>query len=228
MTWEPGDSRRRFLASTGADFPGGESGDLTMSTAPITPAFRIDGEPQGSLPMERGPRPVWCIYVGAGVMCLALWAVCVWASTHLQADPVLHTAALFVHLSSLIAGFGAVLVIDYFGLLWLLGRRSLDDVLALAGCLHLPVWAGTAGLMFTGVFLHPDLSSPLTRVKLIAVLVIALNGVCAAALHRRLAGLGNGPVPARLLLRGAVAACASQVGWWTAVVIGFLNSQRCP
>lgn len=37
VTLEPGDSRRRYLANTGADFPGGESGDLTMPTAPRRP-----------------------------------------------------------------------------------------------------------------------------------------------------------------------------------------------
>lgn len=197
-----------------------------MSAALSTPGLRTVEELLGRPPMERQPQPAWPGHFAAALACLVLWGVCVWTSTHLRADPVLHTAALFGHLTSLIVGFGTVLVIDYFGLLWLLGKRSLREVLASTDSLHIPVWAGTAGLLFTGVFLHPDLSAPLTRLKLLAMLVIALNGVCAAALHRRLADLQEDRPTTRLLLRGAAAALVSQVGWWTALVIGFLNSRR--
>lgn len=40
---------------------------------------------------------------------------------------------------------------------------------------HAPMGAGTAGLAVTGIFSGPDVDSPLTQVKLVSVLVIALN-----------------------------------------------------
>ncbi|MDT3395187.1 hypothetical protein RKE29_00710 [Streptomyces sp. B1866] len=176
--------------------------------------------------LDRLPRPpAWSLLAAAALGCAVLWAASIWAATHLKADPALHTAALFGHLGALVVGFGAVLVIDYHGLLWLLGRHSLREVLALTHTLHRPVWAGTVGLLVTGVFLHPDLDSPLTRVKLLAVLAIALNGVAAAAVQRRISTLAGSRPPARLLLLGAAVAGVSQIGWWTAAVIGFLNSQ---
>ncbi|MFB7512395.1 hypothetical protein [Streptomyces sp. NPDC056144] len=169
----------------------------------------------------------------AGAACVALWAGAVWAAGHVSVSPALHTAALFGHLVCLVIGFGAVLVVDYHGLLWLTGRRTLPEVLRVAATLHPPVWAGTAGLVATGVFLGPDLDAPLTRVKLLAVLVIALNGLAATALSRRLAPSGRlapsdgttGLRPAALLLGGATAA-VSQAAWWTALVIGFLNARH--
>ncbi|MFP1629727.1 hypothetical protein ACLB9X_32235 [Streptomyces sp. 5K101] len=126
---------------------------------------------------------------------------------------------------SLVVGFGAVLVIDYFGLLWLTGKHTLGDVLRLTNSLHAPVWVGMAGLVLTGLFLNPDLSSTLTRLKVAAVLVIALNGICATALQRYLTRLAQEVPSQPVLLRGAAVAAVSQAGWWLAVVVGFLNSR---
>ncbi|OAR26453.1 hypothetical protein A8W25_08150 [Streptomyces sp. ERV7] len=149
-----------------------------------------------------------------------------WIALHLKADATLHTAALFVHLASLILGFGAVLAVDYYGALWLRGRKTLREVLDFTGPLHVPVWLGLGGLLFSGAFLHPDLGSPLTCLKLVLVLVLSLNGVQASALHRRLAAVDGGPVGPSLLIRSAVTAAVSQGAWWGAVVIGFLNSRH--
>lgn len=176
------------------------------------------------LPSPQAPA-AWISAVAAGLACVAVWAGAVWASGHLTVDPILHTVALFGHLAALVVGFGAVLVIDYHGLLWLTGRRTLPEVLDLAASLHPPVWAGTAGLVVTGVFLGPDLQSPLTQVKLLAVLVIALNGLAATLLSHRLAPSdGSSPRRAALLAGGATAGL-SQLGWWTALVVGFVNSR---
>ncbi|MET9672346.1 hypothetical protein ABZY68_04500 [Streptomyces sp. NPDC006482] len=80
--------------------------------------------------------------------------------------------------------------------------------------------------MLTGVLLHPDVNAPLTQVKLLLVLVIALNGVHATALHRSLTDLGHRRPTPRLLTRAGTSAVLSQVGWWGAAVIGFLNSRN--
>ncbi|WP_433242797.1 hypothetical protein ACQPYK_38720 [Streptosporangium sp. CA-135522] len=151
---------------------------------------------------------------------------CVWVSAHLQADLTLRTVALFVHLASLVLGFGAVLVADYHGLLWMVGRCTLSDILVSTTRLHLPVWTGLAGLVVSGVILHPDLASPLTRTKLALVLLLTLNGLQTGLLSRRMEQGGPTSLPPRLLAWGATTAFISQVCWWGAVVIGFLNGQR--
>ncbi|MGW2400075.1 hypothetical protein ACWCYY_26275 [Kitasatospora sp. NPDC001664] len=155
----------------------------------------------------------------------AFWAASAWTAGHVRAAPALHTAALLVHLVSLVAGFGAVLAVDYVGALWLLGRRTLCQVLELAAPLHTPIWAGLAGLTLSGVLLEPHLDSGLTQLKLVLVLMIALNGVQAGALQRRLAVCGDERPPRPLLVRGAVSALVSQLGWWGALLIGFYNAQ---
>ncbi|GGP61871.1 hypothetical protein [Streptomyces abikoensis] len=191
--------------------------------------------PVGSAPVPTPlvARSVLISAAAAGVC--AVWAATVWAAVHLRADPLLHDVALFVHLACLIVGFGAVLTVDWLGLLWLLGKRPLTEVLRAADAVHPPIWLGLAGLVGSGMLLHPDPGALLTRVKLGLVLVVALNGLHAWTLQPRLAALpAGGPEPAtvsRRARRALVARCAStvlvsQLGWWGATVIGFLNSRR--
>ncbi|RZU73050.1 hypothetical protein EV384_1446 [Micromonospora kangleipakensis] len=156
-----------------------------------------------------------------GVLAAAIW---VSAHIHVHVNPVLHRAALFVHLISLVIGFGAVLTVDWFGLMWLLRRRPLQQVLAVADGAHLLIWLGLAGLVASGALLHPDLTSPLTLAKLALVLLVALNGVHAWAVNRRAAAYPAN-LPRRLLARTVLVVLISQVGWWGATVIGFLNSR---
>ncbi|MCC3778534.1 hypothetical protein [Streptomyces sp. UNOB3_S3] len=201
--------------------------------------------PVGSAPIGSAPvstplvaRSVLVSAAAAGVC--AVWAAAVWAAVHLRADPLLHDVALFVHLACLIVGFGAVLTVDWLGLLWLLGKRPLTEVLRAADAVHPPIWLGLAGLVGSGMLLHPDPGALLARVKLGLVLVVALNGLHAWTLQPRLTALSSGalspspspsPSPSRGSRRALVARCAagvlvSQLGWWGATAIGFLNSRR--
>lgn len=146
-------------------------------------------------------------------------------SNHLHADPTLQTAARFLHVAALVVGLGAVLAVDWFAVLWLLGRRRLADILNTACTLQVPIWLGLAGLMTTGLFLNPDLTSPLTQIKLGLVLAITLNGLYAHRLGQHLDRYRDQPVPRSLLVQSGVAATVSQLGWWGASLIGFINSQ---
>ncbi|WP_250281039.1 MULTISPECIES: hypothetical protein [unclassified Frankia] len=192
---------------------------LAADTRPV-PALIIT---QAS-PPNGGVLPRWARFLAAGMILIIGWAAAVWTATHVTADPVLHTAALFVHLASLVAGFGAVLAIDFFALLWLSGRRSFPDIIRVADGLHLLIWAGLAGLVLSGVLLHPDLSTPITRVKIGLVLLIALNGLHIQAVQHRLER--SATVASRMLLaRSVISNLLSQAGWWGAMGIGYLNSQ---
>ncbi|MCX4420297.1 hypothetical protein [Streptomyces mirabilis] len=166
----------------------------------------------------------WTVAASAVLACLAL-STCGWVSLHLQADPALHTAALFVHLASLILGFGAVLVADYYALLWLSGRCTLRETLDSTTRLHVPIWSGLVGLIVSGAMLHPDFASALTRTKLALVLILTLNGLQAGLLNKRMHDEAA-PLARRTLIWGAATALVSQVCWWGAVVIGFTNSQH--
>ncbi|MFE5754606.1 hypothetical protein ACFQ7M_35765 [Streptomyces massasporeus] len=172
----------------------------------------------------RPRRPLHTLIVADLLICLA-WAGSVGAASQVEAGPAVRTVALFLHLGALVLGLGSVLTIDYYGMLWLLGRRSLRQSLEFAGPLHVPVWTGLAGLVLSGIVLDPDPRAPLTRVKLVLVLLIALNGVHAQALHRTLGDHVGACPPRRLLVRGVISAVLSQLGWWGAVTLGFLNSQ---
>jgi hypothetical protein len=152
------------------------------------------------------------------------WAAVVVVAPQVQASEDVHTVALFAHLSSLLLGFGAVLLVDWFGLLWLLRRRTLGDVLRTAKGAHVPTWLGFTGLLVSGALLAPA-ASPLTSIKLMAVLAVGLNGVFAGRLLTRLSRYQDRELPMSLLIRAGLATTLSQGAWWTAVVIGYLNSR---
>lgn len=143
------------------------------------------------------------------------------ALLHVDPSARVHDAGLLVHLAALVIGFGAVLTVDWVGLLWAVGKRTFDDVLRTAGDVTVPIWTGYAGLVASGLCLEPDLTSALTRVKLGLVVLIGVNGLFATALHGRLVHAPNRV----LVVVAGMSAGISQLGWWGALVIGHLNSR---
>jgi len=150
------------------------------------------------------------------------------ASRVVPTDYVLRPAVLALHVLALVLSFGAVLVIDWHGLLWLAGRRGLTESTRLAAGAGPLIWGGLAGLIVSGALLHPNLSSPLTVTKLVLVLAVAWNGAAMSALRRRMAQLPAyvkpGDLPARDWRLMMTATVVSQLGWWGAILIGFVNS----
>ncbi|WP_091702684.1 hypothetical protein [Microbacterium sp. cf046] len=140
----------------------------------------------------------------------------------------LHMPALFAHLGSVIVGLGAAVVLEFTGLLWIADRRSLGDLRMNERLISIVAWIGILGLLASGAFLHPNLSDPKTIVKMLAVLLVAMNGV---AMTRLTDELGRLPaqVPFRSIPRSLKVWCVwsavvSQTGWWTAVILGMLNT----
>jgi hypothetical protein len=149
----------------------------------------------------------------------------VWVGASVHPHPTVHQGALFVHLACLVLGFGSVLTVDWVAAGWALRRRSFDDVMTAAGHAHAPIWAGYAGLVASGALLEPDLHSPLTLVKLAMVLVIGCNGAVATSLQHRLTATSPAGPTGRLMLLSGVVAGVSQMCWWSATMIGFVNAR---
>ncbi|MBL1100916.1 hypothetical protein [Streptomyces coffeae] len=206
--------------------------NLTSEKQPGPPAAPHTGAPERPPAVgpeahertEHAPLPSWSLMVLGVLSSLALAAVC-WTSGHVHPDPALRAVARFVHVAALVVSLGAVLAVDWFAVLWLLGRRRLTDILSTAATLQGPIWAGLAGLVATGMFLSPDLTSRLTLIKLGIVLVITFNGLYAHRLGRHLDRYRDASVPRGLVFRSGVTAAISQLGWWGATLIGHLNSQ---
>lgn len=159
----------------------------------------------------------------AAVVSLA-WLAVVVIAPRVAPPPDVRAAALFAHLISMLIGFGAVLFVDWSGILFLAGRRSFGDVLRTAESALTPTWIGFTGLLISGMLLHPQVTY-LTTVKLLAVLVVGLNGIYAGTLAARLSRFHGRRPPTSLLAGAGLATAVSQLAWWTAVIIGFLNSQ---
>ncbi|WP_147456943.1 hypothetical protein [Micromonospora pisi] len=172
-------------------------------------------------------RPAGRNVLAGAVLAMSVgWVAVVFAAPHLTLGPGWRMVALFCHLTCLVVGFGAVLTVDWFSLRWLLRRERIGTVLTTARGTHLLIWLGLVGLVVSGAALRPDTSSALVQIKLVAVLVVGINGLFLGRVSDRLAAVGDGPVPWSRLLPAAVAATVSQLGWWTATLIGFWNAQH--
>ena len=161
-----------------------------------------------------------------GLALVVAWAAMFLTVPYVRVDADLRQVALFAHLAALVLGFGAVLTLDWFGLMWMLRRQTLTTLVRVAQVVHTPIWLGLAGLTLSGLLLAPNTSAPLTVVKLLSVLVVALNGLVAAKVQERLLAVDGGTPSRRLLATSVLVATISQAGWWTATLVGFLNAQR--
>lgn len=144
-------------------------------------------------------------------------------STQLHPAPWVHDLALLAHLIALMIGVGSVLAVDWYGLLWLLRRVSTQQLMLQAHLMSPLIWLGLVALTGTGALLEPQLTSPTTVVKLSCVVGVAVVGVLALATKRQM--LQYRALPRSLMLRGMALAGASQVFWWSAFAIGFVNAQ---
>ena len=163
-----------------------------------------------------------------GVACSAAWLTSVLVGGSLATGAEIHRIALAAHILALVLSFGAILVLDLVGLLWLLGRRDVHDTRRLESAAQPLIWAGLAILLISGAMLHPDLSSPPTQVKLVSILILMLNGLVLTQAMKELHLLPPGTLftgmAAGLRARLIAALCISQACWWTSVLVGLLNS----
>lgn len=175
---------------------------------------------QRSLSRHRRVLGYWAVVIG---MTLSLWVGTQW-----HPDARIRLPFLFLHLASVIAGLGATVVLDARALRWVIGRDCLADVLTAEHSVTPLAWLGVAGLIFTGAFLAPDLSQPLTALKMAAVSVAALNGVALGRLtdelRRMPTRIAFRRTPAQMKLWCAASATLSQVAWWLAVALGTMNT----
>lgn len=173
-----------------------------------------------------GERTVGSTLVRLGLVLGALTASMA-LSQVIEVPRSVYLTATAAHVVALMAAFGAVLVIDWYGVLWVLGSRRLSDSLSVSAAVDPVIWIGLSGVLATGALLQPDLSSDLTRIKMGAVALVMINGVLAGRLRRHLraqpADVQIWNLPPRLLTRLMMATMCSQLGWWSAIVIGFIN-----
>ena len=140
-------------------------------------------------------------------------------------DTLLFYVFLGVHIISLIIGMGAVLVIDTAGVLWLLKKTKLSSVMSMARLTQPLIWIGWSGLVISGSVLLTLKGSvdALTKLKLFLVLMVGLNGFFLHLIKKSMESIKGEHVPAKLMFKIALASAISQIGWWGAIVIGFLH-----
>lgn len=133
---------------------------------------------------------------------------------------------LFIHLSSLILGFGSVLVTDLYGMLWIRDRVRFTQIVRVSGVTERFIWVGWLGMIASGIplaLLKGEIDELMT-VKLFFVGLIGINGLFLHRLQKRMQECKPGDeVPNRFMFRLGLALFVSQIGWWGAMAIGFLH-----
>lgn len=155
-----------------------------------------------------------------------LWAAVLYGSTRIDLTGAALGAAVAVHLLGVILALGAIVLLDWYGLVWMAGLRRLRDCLRVAEAAHPIIWGGLTLLLLSGLFLAPDLSDPLSWVKQVMVLALLHNGVALKPLERRLMALPpnvtKDTMPRAMWNRMFGATLLSQVAWWGAFAIGVI------
>jgi hypothetical protein len=141
-------------------------------------------------------------------------------------DTIPFFIVLFFHVVSFITGFGAVIVIDTFGLLWLAKKVELKQVTKVASVTQGLIWLGWTGLVVTGTYLliQKGTVSNLTMIKLFFVAMLGFNGILLHRLKKVMDVYAEkNDVPDLYKFRIGLSSFMSQLGWWGALIIGYSN-----
>ncbi|GAA5159260.1 helix-turn-helix domain-containing protein [Ornithinimicrobium tianjinense] len=158
---------------------------------------------------------------------VAGWLLCLLLAWVAPDPEPLRPVLVTLHLLAMTVSFGSVMALDWHGLLWERRQRQIEESIRLSHALSPLIWAGLTVLFVTGGLLAPDLGRPLPWLKLVCVLVLALNGVATAQLRHHLAGTTSDGL--RSLAPGArrkvvLSSLLSQACWLTAVVVGMATT----
>ena len=134
---------------------------------------------------------------------------------------------IILHLAGLSAAYGTVLIVDTIGLFWLIGQVTRERMLAITAWAQPVIWCGLATMLVSGAMLGPDLSRPLTKVKMTLVILLALNGLNLDALRKRtksLTGQSFWESPNSYKVWSIISTLLSQALWLSIVLVAVLNS----
>jgi hypothetical protein len=215
-------------ASRDAGVPLKGSSNVPSSTCPGSPRRTAVHSRTAVQPCPAGRKSQRIRLVLLAALCTAGWAASLLVGHYVECGPELHRIGLAVHILALVLSFGTILVVDWLGLLWLLGKVQMHESGKLEAAAKPLIWGGLALLLASGALIDPDLTNPVTVIKLVCVLALMLNGLSIApAMHQLLALPAHtrfGELGRRLRLRLMVALSVSQACWWAAVLIGLINS----
>jgi hypothetical protein len=133
---------------------------------------------------------------------------------------------LFIHLCGLILGFGSVIVTDLYGSLWVLNRVRFPQVVRVSGVTEKFIWAGWGLMVLAGIplVLLKGVVDNLMIIKLFFVILVGINGIPLHLLHKKVKGYKEGDdIPTIVMFRLMLLLLVSQLGWWSAMLIGFLH-----
>ncbi|MEI7818671.1 MAG: hypothetical protein WCI47_00985 [bacterium] len=133
---------------------------------------------------------------------------------------------LFIHLVGFGLGLGAVIFIDLVGLLWVFGKTTVSKVSWLSGIAQKIIWTAVIIQVISGgILLEPVNVTSGTKIKLFAVVVLAVNGLFLDRIRHQLIAYEQDDfwkLPRKFQVISVGSISLSQLCWWTATIIGFI------
>lgn len=122
--------------------------------------------------------------------------------------------------------FGSVLVTDLYGMLWIWDRVRFQQIVKVSSVTEKFIWTGWIGMVAVGIpmiILKGEIDNLMT-IKIAFVILVGLNGISLHLIQQKLQEFKDEDVvPGIFLFRMILSTTVSQIGWWGAIVIGFLH-----
>lgn len=135
---------------------------------------------------------------------------------------------LFIHLIGFALGFGAVMLVDTVGLLWVFRKVKAEQLGWISGIAQKIIWSSVVIQIVTGsMLLEPEYITARTKIKLAAVLILVINGVVLDWVRKQMLSYKQDDfwkLPRAFQLGSVIAIGLSQLCWWAATIIGFISS----
>lgn len=136
---------------------------------------------------------------------------------------------LIIHLLAIAVAYGSVLIIDFMGLLWVLGKIGRERMIAITKWDQPVIWSALVALLVSGVMLRPDLSKPLTQIKMGLVLAMLLNGINLETLRKKALSFTEQrfwDLPTYFKLWSSGSILLSQALWISIILAGYMIAHR--
>ena len=135
---------------------------------------------------------------------------------------------LVVHVLAIAVAYGSVLIVDFMGLLWLLGKIDRERMIKLTNWDQPVIWTALITILASGVLLEPDLTKTLMKVKMLLVLAMLANGFNLEALRKKTLTFTDQrfwDLPRSFQIWSAGSIMLSQVLWLSIILLGVFISR---
>lgn len=135
---------------------------------------------------------------------------------------------LVVHLLAIFVAYGSVLIVDFMGLLWLLGKIGRERMIKITNWDQPVIWTALITILVSGILLEPDLTKTLVKIKMLLVVAMLANGFNLETLRKKTLTFTEQrfwDLPRSYQVWSAGSIMLSQALWLSIIILGAIISR---